>query len=101
MKHQELSEYIIGTLKEPERCRQYLDGAFEDYEVDGDYAGLLLAVRRVAEARMRIDANQGIKNSEIDRVLAIVSSKQAPSFDQLLSTVRILGWRLSLVELAS
>ena len=87
---------LIETLKDPQEAQVYLEGALSGCEETGEIAGLLLALRHVAEAQGGVGGlarRAGVNREHLYRVL---SSRSKPMADNLLAIIAGLGFRVRL-----
>ncbi len=89
---------LIEDLKDLEEAKNYLEAALLAYEEDDNIEALLLALRHVAKAQGGI--GQLAKRTDISRqhLYNILASKHQPRFDNMLSILSALGFRIRLEQ---
>jgi len=82
-------EYLYERLRHPAEAAEYINGALDEE----DFAGLLLALRDVAEARGvgKIASAAGLNRENVYRIL---SGQGNPRLSSLMALLRALGVQL-------
>lgn len=90
---------LMILLKDVEQATLYLKVALEEYEIDGDSAAFLLALRNVAEARGGITELANKSHLNRQNLYRVLSGKGNPTFQTLDAILHGLGFRLSIEPL--
>jgi len=85
-------DYLIRSLKDPARAREYLNAALED----SDARVFLVALRNVAEAHGGIAKVAGGTKLNRDRLVRMLSGKGDPGLRSLGAVLSSLGFRLAI-----
>jgi probable addiction module antidote protein len=94
--YRSFDSYLTERLRDPQRARDYLEIALEEYESDGDRAAFLLALRTVAVAQGgvgKLAERTGLNRESLYRTL---SAKGNPRLDTVSRVLSGLGFRLAL-----
>ena len=89
-------EGLLEALKDPVEARAYLEVALDECEASGETAGLLLALRDVAQAQGGVGALADRSGLHRDQLYRILSSRSKPQLDKLMAIISALGFRLRL-----
>lgn len=101
MKLRTWREEATEMMTNPKAAVAYLKLALQDYEQDGDTAGLLVALRTVVDAKGGIGElakETGLSRQTLYRTLA---GRHSPRLDTLSAILRFCGLSLSLKFLQS
>ena len=96
MKERTWREVATERMSEPKAAAAYLKLALQEYEQDGDAAGLLVALRTVVDAKGGIGAlakATGLSRQTLYRTLA---GQHSPRLDTLSAILHFCGLSLSL-----
>jgi probable addiction module antidote protein len=88
-------EVVLEQLQSPEMAKAYLDVALEEYEIDGDLAFFLEALRNVVEAREgmgQLAEKTGLNRQNLYRALSPEGNPELRTISLILHN---LGYRLS------
>ncbi|MCI1274364.1 MAG: helix-turn-helix domain-containing protein [Clostridiaceae bacterium] len=77
----------------------YLEIAIEDYEKDGDATALMLAIKRIADAKGGVKALSERSNLNKQNLYKIFNNKTSPRFDTLSKILKALGYSFSIKSL--
>jgi probable addiction module antidote protein len=98
-KLQNFRDYLVEDLKKhPDEMPVYLEISMEEFEKDGDYRALMLALRTVAE----VQGGLGVlaEKSDLNRqnLYKIFSNKVTPKFSTILKILKGLGYSFALTK---
>lgn len=96
-----LQEFLRERLADKGKAIGYLDVSLEEYQIDGDTSFLLKGLRNVIEAQGGVGVLSKQTQIEAEVLLEVLSSKEAPRLDVLISIITALGGQLSIVPLES
>ena len=89
-------EYLMEQLADPENAIHYLDVSLEEYQVDGDTDFFLMGFQNVVEAQGGVSTFAKRIGLEQKTLLELLSNEAAPRIYTFNTTVKSLGYRLSI-----
>ena len=93
---------LIQELRDdPDERHAYLDAAFAEYDVDGDVADLLLALRAAAEAQGGIGHLARAVDIRRQTVHKALSAQGNPRLNTFGAILRGLGYRIAIEPVSS
>ena len=94
-----LQEFLKERLADTEMAIDYLDVSLEEYQIDGDTSFFLKGISNVIEAQGGVEVLAKQTRIEVETLLKVISSENAPRLDTFINIITALGGRLSIVLL--
>jgi probable addiction module antidote protein len=93
-KYNNINDYIIEKLKDPEEAELYLNAALEDYFEDQDTKAFFACLKNLIKAKTSI--TDFSENAHINRshLYDIFNSKVDPNFGTIKAILKKLGYKL-------
>ena len=92
-------KYLVETLADREEAIGYLKASLEEYQIHGNIAVFLLALRTAAEAQGGISDLAKQIDTAPETLLEILSSDDNPQLNTLETILNGLGYRFSIEPL--
>lgn len=93
-------EYLIESLKNPEKATAYLQVALDEYQQDGDTEFFMMALRNVAQANGGVGQLAKKIDSNRQNLYHTLSHKGNPTLSTLTNILGGLGFHLSISPLS-
>ena len=94
-----LQEFLRERLADTEKAIDYLDVSIEEYQIDGDTSFFLKGIRNVIEAQGGVEVFAKQTQIEVETLLKVIASDNAPRLDMFIDIITALGGRLSIAPL--
>ena len=94
-----LQEFLRERLADTEKAIDYLDVSIEEYQIDGDTSFFLKGIRNVIEAQGGVEVFAKQTQIEVETLLKVIASENAPRLDMFIDIITALGGRLSIAPL--
>lgn len=93
-KYENMDDYIIDLLKDPEEAEAYLNASIDEYINDGDRAAFCIALEHLVKSKCPVTEFSKKNNLNRKQLYRIFKNEINPSMDFVLKILNLLGFKI-------